>query len=99
MMTSNYLEIFINSFFEDLDKFKEKLISLYPEKKEDIEKMIDEIKNVVLNEKIENVDSYIKILKSFEVVYNNFSEIVPDFYKLFNQFLENFLKNFLNKIR
>jgi molecular chaperone DnaK (HSP70) len=99
MMTSNYLEIFINSFFENLDKFKEKLISLYPEKKEDIEKMIDEIKNVVLNEKIENVDSYIKILKSFEVVYNNFSEIVPDFYELFNQFLENFLKNFLNKIR
>jgi molecular chaperone DnaK (HSP70) len=98
-MTSNYLEIFINSFFEDLDKFKEKLISLYPEKKEDIEKMINEIKNVVLNEKIENVDSYIKILKSFEVVYNNFSEIVPDFYELFNQFLENFLKNFLNKIR
>lgn len=99
MMNSNYLEIFINSFFEDLDKFKEKLISLYPEKKEDIEKMIDEIRNVVLNEKIENVDSYIKILKSFEVVYNNFSEIVPDFYDLFNQFLENFLKNFLNKIR
>ncbi len=98
-MTSNYLEIFINSFFEDLDKFKEKLISLYPEKKEDIEKMIDEIKNIVLNEKIENVDSYIKILKSFEGVYNNFSEIVPDFYDLFNQFLENFLKNFLNKIR
>jgi hypothetical protein len=98
-MNSNYLEIFINSFFEDLDKFKEKLISLYPEKKEDIEKMIDEIRNVVLNEKIENVDSYIKILKSFEVVYNNFSEIVPDFYDLFNQFLENFLKNFLNKIR
>jgi hypothetical protein len=98
-MTSNYLEIFINSFFEDLDKFKEKLISLYPEKREDIEKMINEIKNVVLNEKIENVDSYIKILKSFEVVYNNFSEIVPDFYDLFNQFLENFLKNFLNKIR
>jgi hypothetical protein len=98
-MTSNYLEIFVNSFFESLDKFKEKLISLYPEKKEDIEKMIDEIRNVVLNEKIENVDSYIKILKSFEVVYNNFSEIVPDFYDLFNQFLENFLKNFLNKIR
>jgi molecular chaperone DnaK (HSP70) len=98
-MTSNYLEIFINSFFEDLDKFKEKLISLYPEKKEDIEKMINEIKNVVLNEKIESVDSYIKILKSFEVVYNNFSEMVPDFYELFNQFLENFLKNFLNKIR
>jgi len=98
-MTSNYLEIFINSFFEDLDKFKEKLISLYPEKKEDIEKMIDEIRKVVLNEKIENADSYIRILKSFEVVYNNFSEIVPDFYDLFNQFLENFLKNFLNKIR
>jgi len=98
-MTLNYLEIFINSFFENFDKFKEKLISLYPEKKEDIEKMIDEIKNVVLNEKIENVDSYIKILKSFEVVYNNFSEIVPNFYDLFNQFLENFLKNFLNKIR
>jgi len=98
-MTFNYLEIFINSFFEDLDKFKEKLISLYPEKKENIEKMIDEIKKVVLNEKIENIDSYIKILKSFESVYNNFSEIVPDFYDLFNQFLENFLKNFLNKIR
>jgi polyhydroxyalkanoate synthesis regulator protein len=98
-MTPNYLEIFINSFFEELDKFKEKLISLYPEKKENIEKMIDEIKNVVLNEKIENIDSYIKILKIFESVYNNFSEIVPDFYDLFNQFLENFLKNFLNKIR
>ncbi len=98
-LKTNYLKILIDSFFEDLNKFKEKLISLHPAKKDEIEKTIEEIKNLVLNEEIEDIDSYIKILKSFESVYKNFSELIPNFDELFNQFLENFLKNFLNKIR
>ena len=98
-MKDDIFKIYIDLFLEELNKFEENLKSLYPQKEKEIREILNEMKNIILNEEIKNIDSLFLILKKFNSLYDNFLQTIPDFAQHFNKFLENFFKRFLKQIK